>query len=129
MLMDRDKYGFDEHTLPRLIALMDSGRPDYRAWTHTGPTGYFLPSRKSIYRIRKVVEQAEQLCISDQRFESLAIGLADGPMIADFTWFGRLKTEMPPIGDAPSLAYRRAEVADGFRDALQSLSDEFGCDG
>ena len=120
MFLDRDLYGFDEHTLPPLIALMDSAAPDYRSWTHTGPDGYFLTSPESLGRIRRVIQQAEQLRSSDTRFERLGIGLAEGSMVADFTWFGRLKTQMPPLGSAPLAAYHCAE-ADSYREALRSL--------
>src|SRR4030095_6082280 len=97
MVVDRDKYGYDEHTLPPLIALMDSAAPDVRTWTHTGPNGYFLTSPGSLIRIQRVIEQFEQLPTSDSRFDRLGIGLAESEMVADFTSRGVLKTEAPPL--------------------------------
>ncbi len=120
MFLDRDLYGYDVHALPPLIALMDSAAPDHRSWTHTGPTGYFLTSRKSCDRIRRVIEEAESLRSSDARFERLGIGLAEGPMVAEFTWLGRLKSDYPPLGSASQTAYHCAET-DSYRDALRTL--------
>ena len=120
VFIDRDLYGFDEHTLPPLIALIDSADPDQRRWTHIGTTGFFLTSPDSLDRIRRVIEQAEQLRSSDIRFERLGIGLAEGLMIADFTWFGRVTTKMTPLGMVTGAAYDCA-VSDNYREALQSL--------
>jgi hypothetical protein len=125
MVMDRDKYGYDEHTLPPLIALMDSAAPDVRTWTHTGPTGHFLTSPDSLVRIQRVIEQFEQLRTSDSRFDRLGIGLAEGEMSADFTSLGVLKTEAPPLGLAAQHAYRRAETGDGYHETLGLLGAEF----
>jgi hypothetical protein len=111
MFLDRDLYGYDEHMLPPLIALMDSASRDHRAWTHTGPTGYFLTSPSSRDRIRRVIEQAELLRTSDSRFERLGICHAEGPMVAEFTWLGRLKTEMTPLGSRLIVAPRQTAIA------------------
>jgi hypothetical protein len=105
---DRDEFGFNEHTLPPLIALMDSASPDHRPWCHAGVTGYFLASASAAKRVQKTIEAAEHLRDTDSRFASLGIGSAEGPMIAEFTWLGRLKTQITPIGDVARVACRAA---------------------
>ena len=125
MLTDRDNYGFDEHTLPPLVALMDSASPDGCRWLHTGVIGYFITSRHSAACVQHVIEQAEQLRSADSRFESLGIGLAEGPMVADFTWLGRLKPSTFPLGTVANDASRSAQVPDAYQQSLQSLLHEF----
>ena len=125
MLTDRDNYGFDEHTLPPLVALMDSASPDGCRWLHTGVIGYFVTSRHSSTRVQRVIEQAEQLRTADSRFASLGIGLAEGPMVADFTWLGRLKPDMFPLGTVANDASRSAQLPDAYQQPLRSLLNEF----
>ena len=50
MLADRNHWGFNEQTLPPLVALMDSASPDYRKFWHSCVTGYFLTSRGALFR-------------------------------------------------------------------------------
>ena len=128
VLADRDNYGFDEITLPPLIALMDSALPDQRRWLHTGVIGYFLTSSRSLAQVQKIIEQAERLRGTDSRFASLGIGLAEGPMVADFTWLGHLKEEMAPLGTVANDASRSAQLSDAYKKTLQSLCQEFNCD-
>jgi hypothetical protein len=117
---DRDGYGYDEHALPALVALMDSAGPDQRLWTHVGVTGFFLPSRHALARLRSVIAQAEMLRASDARFQRLGIGLAEGRLVAEFTWFGRLKSQLPPLGLPVNTAHHSA-AADNYLNVLCQL--------
>ena len=125
MLTDRDNYGFDEHTLPPLVTLMESASPDGCRWLHTGVIGYFLTSSRSVSRVQHVIEQAEGLRTADERFASLGVGLAEGPMVADFTWLGRLKPKTFPLGTVANDASHSAQLPDAYRQPLQSLLNEF----
>jgi hypothetical protein len=125
VLADRDNYGYDEHTLPPLLAVMDSGSPDTRHSTHLCVIGFFLTSSRSLSRVQGVIRQAELLRSTDNRFASLGIGLAEGRMVADFTWLGRLKLNTLPLGDTANTAARSAQIPDGYRQPLQSLHEEF----
>ncbi len=92
MLGDRTGEGFDEASLPPLVDLIDSAYPDYRQLlVPKGVAGYFVASPAAAQRADRVVAAAEQLRQSATRFESLGIGISAGEMIADFTWFGRLR--------------------------------------
>ena len=127
MLTDRDNYGFDEHTLPPLIALMDSASPDARQWIHTGVIGYFLTSSAALARVQQVIAQAEHLRGTDDRFASVGIGLAEGRMVADFNSPGSLNPEMVPLGTVANDASRSANVSHAYQQPLKSLLHEFKC--
>ena len=125
VLNERNNYGFDEHTLPPLIALMDSASPDARHWRHTSVIGFFLTSSEALARVQHLIQQLEHLRITDSLFASLGIGLAEGQMVADFTWLGRVREEMPPLGDTANRASHSAQFPDAYKPILQSLCDEF----
>jgi hypothetical protein len=73
---DRNGWGFDEITLPPLVALIDSASPDYRKLLASrGVAGYFLATAAAAQRAERVVAAADELRIKDRRFESLAIGV------------------------------------------------------
>ena len=94
MLGDRNGWGFDETTFPPLIALMDSASPDYRRLrVPRGVTAYFLASPAGARRAERLVAQADELRTNDAHFESLGIGISAGEMLADFNWFGHLRSE------------------------------------
>jgi hypothetical protein len=76
-LGDRNAYGYDEHTLPILLRLMESSAPDARLSSHRGVVGYYLPSSRAIAAILDLVSAAETLRDSDSRFASLGIGSAE----------------------------------------------------
>ncbi len=123
VLTDRDNYGFDEHSLPPLVALMDSASPDQREFWHSCVTGYFLTSSGALSRVRRVIEQAERLRTADSRFSSLGIGLAEGSLLADFTLLGRLK-EIAPVGTVVNDASRSAQTPGAYQNSLQALTHE-----
>ena len=125
MFTDRDNWGFDEHTLPPLVALMDSASPDRSQWLHTGVIGYFLTSGHAVSRVQIVIEKAERLRTEDSRFTRLGIGFAEGLMLADFTSSGQLRPQMVPLGTVANEASRSAQLSDAYKQPLQSLSREF----
>ena len=119
---DRENDGFDEYTLPSLVALMDSARPDEREFCHTGVTGYFLTSRSAMNRVRMAVELAEGIRTSDRHFGAVGIGLAEGSLLGEFSFFGRLK-RLLPYGAVVEEAMRSAQLPDAYRDSLQRLDE------
>jgi hypothetical protein len=125
ILADRENYGFDEQTLPPLVALMDSASPDQRQFCHSCVTGYFLTSRDSLTRVEGIIQQAERLRTTDSRFSSLGVGLAEGSMLADFTVLERLKPEMTPLGTVANNASRSARILGGYQQPLKALRHEF----
>jgi len=126
MLTDLDDFGFNEHTLPPLIRLMDAAQPDFRNAVHTGIVGYFLTSPDALNRIRPMIEFAAALRNEDKRFESLGIGLAEGLMIAEFTFWGRPKDGAVPFGNPAGIAELNAQEPDDFREVLDALSHKLG---
>jgi hypothetical protein len=90
---DTGGYGYDEHTLPVLLNLVDSHRPDHRQFTHTGVVGYFRSSKKGLEVVRVLISEAERLRREDLRFDALNIGVAEGELIGEFDWLGRLKSK------------------------------------
>ena len=81
-----------------------AARPDFRNVVHTGVVGYFLTSRDALERVRRVVDSAGALRKEDKRFESLGIGLAEGLMIAEFTFWGQPKHGTLPFGNPAGIA-------------------------
>jgi hypothetical protein len=125
MLGDRNGWGFDETTFPPLIALMDSASPDYRRlMVPRGFTAYFLASPAGARRAERLVAQADELRTNDAHFKSLGIGISTGEMIADFTWFGRLRSE--PLGTVATEAARLVRSApDAYVSLLKSILDAY----
>ncbi len=110
---DAGGYGFDEHTLPMLLVLVDAFRPDYRSFTHTGVTAQFRTSRRKLIAVQKLVKAAEALRSNDARFAELKIGVAEGELIGEFDWLGRVKTTgMGLMGDANVEAVRSEKAGD-----------------
>lgn len=124
-LSDRDEYGFDETALPLLCGLMDAASPDHRQSWHAGVTGYFLTSADALARVRRLLEEAERLSASNGRFGSLGIGLGEGPLMAEFSLFGRLK-HLVPIGSVVNESSRSARTPGAWRQVLQSITEELG---
>jgi len=122
-LGDLDKWGFNEHTLPLLVALMESGAPDYIHSVIFGVTGYFVTSRRALIRVEMVVRDAEKLRDADERFSSLGIGLAEGEMIAKFNWWGGVEQGgMPPLGLVATEAVRCSNQPNAYHEKLQALT-------
>src|SRR5260221_8428245 len=103
---------------------MDSACPDYRRLRiPRGVTAYFLASPASARRAERLVAQADELRTNDAHFQSLGIGISCGEMLADFTRFGRLRSE-PLVGEAVSEAARLVNSApDAYLSSLKSIRD------
>jgi class 3 adenylate cyclase len=121
ILGDRTGEGFDETTLPPLVALIASAWPDYReVIVPRGVAAFFIASAGAAQRADQLVTAAEQLRTSDSRFESLGIGISSGEMVADFTWFGRLRSA--PLGTVANEASRLVSSApDAYLSSLTSI--------
>ncbi len=116
LLSDRDGFGFDERTLPPLVALVDAHSPDHREVTHLGVMASFETSADALRRVRSLVEAAEQLRHRAE-FSSLGIGVASGTMI--FASSG-------PIGAPANEASRLSAAApDAYLAPLNELLREY----
>jgi len=126
MLGDRKGWGFDETTFPPLIALMDSASPDYRRLrVPRGVTAYFLASPAGARRAERLVARAAELRSNDAHFESLGIGISTGQMLADFNWFGHLRSE-PRVGTVATEAARLVRSApDAYLPLLKSILNAY----
>ena len=62
-----------------------------------------VPANRPGY-VQGLITKAELLGDTDSRFATLGIGLADGWLIAEFDWLGRVKSE--PLGVAVNDAVR-----------------------
>ena len=125
MLGDRAGDGFGERTLPPLLALVDSVSPDYReVLPPRGIAAFFIASSVAAQKEDQLVTAAEQLRSSDSRFESLGIGISSGGMIADFSWFGRVRSM--PLGTVANDASRLVTSApEAYLSPLTSIRDAY----
>ena len=73
---DKNSYGYDEHTLPLLIQLVDSSAPDARQFNRIGVVAYYQRSSRAIAAVEDVLSRAEQLRDTDARFGTLGIGFS-----------------------------------------------------
>src|SRR5262245_56518753 len=100
-LGDTESWGWNEHTLPMLLQLVDLSMPDYRMFTHTGVVANYLTSPRALKAVEETITKVESLRNTDSRFATLGIGLAEGELFAEFDWLGRLKTERErPMGSS-----------------------------
>jgi hypothetical protein len=77
MFGDRTGDGFEETTLPALVAMIDSASPDYRqVFTAHGVAGFFLASAAAAESVESLIAEAEHLRTFDVRFASLGIGVS-----------------------------------------------------
>ena len=118
---DTGGYGYDEHTLPILLTLVDSHRPDHRHFTHTGVLGCFRTSRKKLETVRVLLSEAERLRFGDSRFDSLKIGVAEGELIGEFDWRGRVRSAML-FGGAIVEAVSSERSSTSHQEKLESIS-------
>ncbi len=122
-LGDRDGYGYDEHTLPILLRLVESSSPDAHLSTHLGVISFFLPSHRSLDSVLDLVSAAETLRDGDSRFPSLGIGVSRGPLIAEFDWRGRVKHSTIPSGETANRASAGVAGLQNYRETLNTLHD------
>jgi class 3 adenylate cyclase len=117
-LGDRDSFGFDEHALLPLVALVDAHTPDHRDVTNRGVMVYFRASAEALKRTRDLVNAAAQLRKREE-FASLGIGIASGPLISDLPHVAPIGT---PANDASRLS---AGAPDAYLGPLNALLHEY----
>jgi hypothetical protein len=123
-LGDTESWGYNEHTLPMLLQLVDSSGPDYRMFTHTGVVANYLTSKRALKAVEDIIARAETLRDKDPRFATLGIGLAEGELLAEFDWLGRLKADGDrPLGPALSDAVQVEGEPQRYRKILQTLRE------
>jgi hypothetical protein len=122
-LGDRDAGGYDERTLPLLVALADSTAPDARVFTTLGVVAFYLSSERGVAAARDLVSQAEVLRDRDPQFSSLGIGAAHGPLFADFDWRGRVKAAFIPVGETANRASAGVAREQNYREILDHLGE------
>jgi hypothetical protein len=121
-LGDRESWGYNEETLPMLLRLVDSSSPDYRMFTHTGVVANYLTSRRALRMVEDAIAKAERLSETDPRFATLGIGLAEGELLAELDWRGRLKSGSDrPLGPSLTDAVRVEREPQKYREVLQTL--------
>jgi hypothetical protein len=123
-LGDTNLWGYNDHTLPMLLRLVDSSTPDYRVWTHVGVLANYLTSARALRKVEKVIASAEALRDTDPRFLTLGVGLAEGELIAEFDWLGRLKegrTDLRPLGQPLNDAIESERKPGKYKQILEEL--------
>ena len=121
-LGDTESWGYNEHTMPMLLKLVDSSGPDYRMFTHTGVVANYLTSSRALRAVEEVIRQAERLRDADPRFKTLGIGLAEGELYAEFDSRGRLKKRAHrPIGAALTEAVKSEKEPHKYEETLRKL--------
>jgi hypothetical protein len=124
-LGDRETWGYNEQTLPILLEIVDSSAPDYRMFTHTGVIANYLSSPEALRTVELAITRAESLRDSDSRFATLGIGLAEGELLAEFDWFGRLKSNGDrPLGMALTEAVHSEREPQKYQEVLQILREK-----
>jgi hypothetical protein len=123
---DTNSLGYDEDTLPILWELAASSKPAARTLNHRGAVTYYVSSRQAVAAVEALVAKAEALRDTDSRFATLGIGLAEGNMVAEFDWLGRVKSDRsPPLGrtanDANSLVRQPQKYKERLREIKESL--------
>ncbi len=120
-LGDRDGEGFSEGVHLRLLQLIDSSAPDTRVCSPRGFVAFYLLSLRAVAAVEQVISDAETLRDSEQAFASLGIGLAFGPLIANFDSRGRVDPSFLPIGVVANSASRAVQTEQTYRDKLSEL--------
>jgi hypothetical protein len=123
---DTDSLGYDEETLPMLWELAASSKPAARTFNHKGAVTYYVSSPQAVAAVEALVAKVEALRATDSRFATLGIGLAEGHMVTEFDWLGRVKSDRsPPLGrianDANGLVRQPQKYKDRLREIKESL--------
>jgi hypothetical protein len=115
---DPTSLGYDEETLPVLWELAASSKPAARTFNNRGAVMYYISSPRAVAAVEALIAKVEALRASDSRFATLGIGLAEGRMVAEFDWLGRVKSDRsPPLGRT---ANERAAGQSGFAPLFQA---------
>lgn len=120
-LSDREDWGYNEETLPMLVGLIDRSKPDARFLSHKGAIAYYLSTSRTVAAVETLIVEAETMRDTDPRFASLGIGLAYGPLIADFDWRAPVKNSFLPVGVTANEAARESVTTQNYRKILRNL--------
>ena len=120
---DRHAEGFAEQAWLRLRQLIDSSAPDARVFSHIGGVAYYLRSARAVAAVEHVISRAEALRDSDEALSTLGIGLAHGPLLADFDSRGRVDPAFLPVGVVANDASRAVQEAQTYRETLAKLHE------
>jgi class 3 adenylate cyclase len=122
-IADRDGQGFPETAHLRLLQLIEASAPDTRVSSPRGFIAFYLPLSRAVAAVEDVISALEALRDGDQAYTSLGIGLAHGPLIADFDWRGRVKPAFLPVGETANRASRASVTEQTYRDILAELHE------
>lgn len=90
-----------------------------------GVVAYFLTSPQALAAVESLITQAGALRDTDSRFATLSIGLAEGELLGEFDWLGRLKkNSIVPLGAACNKAVRSAEEPQKCKETLRVLREK-----
>jgi hypothetical protein len=116
--------GYDEETLPVLWELAASSKPAARTFNNRGAVTYYVSSRRAVAAVEALVAKVEALRATDSRFATLGIGLAEGAMVAEFDWFGRVKSDgSPPLGRTANDANGFVRQPDKYKETLMQIKE------
>lgn len=118
---DRGAKGFAEEAWLRLRQLINSSAPDAQVFSHIGGVGYYLRSARAVAAVENVISRAETLRDSDEALSTLGIGLAHGPLLADFDSHGRVDLAFLPAGVVANNASRAVHEAQTYRETLAEM--------
>jgi hypothetical protein len=117
----RDGEEFRESAYLQILQLIDWSAPDARVCSPRGFVAYYLCSTTAVAAVTDIISRVDTLRDTRTNYSSLGIGLAHGPLIADFDWGGRVKPSSLPLGEvanAASVAVRQGQI---YRNILSEL--------
>ncbi len=92
-----DEWGFNEITWPILAQVIERGKPDYVEFLNPGTFYiYYKGTKQKRKKYDSLLAEMKGLIAGDDRFEDVRVGMANGKMIFEVDWLGRIKS--PPIG-------------------------------
>jgi hypothetical protein len=126
-VVDRDDWGFDEHSLPRLVAAAEAAGVSEWQMTHASVTAYFLAeegpraSREVLDRVAAFVTAVEAVRDSDAKCVSIGNGIVWGDLLAEFDRHGGIRHGGLLAGMAHAHAVTAARGPQTYAAALASL--------
>lgn len=88
-----------------MVDLIEAHRPSW--WELMNPDGYFVyfrTTRRNARRASHLYRGITNLIVRDDRFSEFAIGQAEGDLISELDWLGRVRS--PPMGGTAKQAMR-----------------------
>ena len=110
--------------LPLLMTIIDSHAPDHRVITNKGVMVHFRTSKRKFKMVKSLVAEAGALRTRDARFAELKVGVAEGELIGEFDWFGRVKSYgyLGLFGGANLEAVRSETTPGACKEKLRSIA-------